>query len=137
MRLGTEEIFYLNALNTVSGANARDCIIQGNTISFLVRTEEIGKAIGKNASNLEKLQKKLRKKIEIFEYSANPEEFVKKAFFNIRFNAIETKEEEGKKTVFVSVDAENKSKILNNSSKIKRIKEIAKRNYNIEEIRIK
>ena len=137
MRLGTEEIFYLNALTTVSGANARDCIIQGNTISFLVRTEEIGKAIGKNALNIENLQKQLRKKVEIFEYSANAEEFVKKAFFNIRFNSIEIKEGEGKKTVFVSLDAENKSRMLNNSSKIKRIKEIAKRNYNIEEIRIK
>lgn len=137
MKLKAEEIFYLNELNSVSGANARDCIIQGNTITYLVKPSELGKAIGKKATNVNNLKKKLKKNIEILEYNENPAEFVKKAFYNIKFNEINSKEEEGKKTVFVSADAENKSKILNNTAKIKRIKEIAKRNFGIDEIKIR
>ncbi|MDD5148759.1 MAG: NusA-like transcription termination signal-binding factor [Candidatus ainarchaeum sp.] len=137
MKLGADEIFYLNALNSVSGANARDCVVQGNTASFLVRPAELGMAIGKNAVNINKLKKKLGKNIEIFEYSENANDFFKKAFYNIRFKSVDSAEEHGKKILAVSVDAENRSKMLNNSGKIKRIKEIAKRNYNIEEIKIR
>ena len=137
MKLGAEEIFYLNALNSVSGANARDCVVQGNTISFIVRPAELGMAIGKNAVNINKLKKKLGKNIEIFEYYENLGDFLIKAFYNIQFRTVDVWEEQGKKVLTVSVDAENRSKILNNSGKIKRIKEIAKRNYDIEEIKIR
>ncbi|MDD5162879.1 MAG: NusA-like transcription termination signal-binding factor [Candidatus ainarchaeum sp.] len=137
MKLGADEIFYLNALNSISGANARDCVVQGNTVSFIVRPGELGRAIGKNALNIEQLKKRLKKNIEIFEYSENAGEFLKKAFYNIEFKKIDSVEEQGKKALVVAVDAENRSKMLNNSGKIKRIKEIAKRNYGIEEIKIR
>ncbi len=137
MKLGADEIFYLNALNSISGANARDCVVQGNTVSFIVRPGELGRAIGKNALNIEQLKKRLKKNIEIFEYSENAGDFFKKAFYNIEFKKIDSVEEKGKKALVVAVDAENRSKMLNNSGKIKRIKEIAKRNYGIEEIKIR
>ncbi|MBN1941564.1 MAG: NusA-like transcription termination signal-binding factor [Candidatus Diapherotrites archaeon] len=137
MRLGAEEIFYLNELSSVSGANARDCVVLGDTITFVVKAENMGKAIGKNALNIQKLSKKLKKKVEILPFCGTPEEFVKKAFYNITFKNVEQNTDNGKKVVFVSLDAENKSKMLNNSQKLKRIKKIAERNYGIEEIRIR
>jgi N utilization substance protein A len=137
MKLGADEIFYLNALNSVSGANARDCVIQGNTVSFIVKPDELGKAIGKNALNINQLKKRLKKNIEIFEYSKSANDFFKKAFYNIEFKKIDSLEEHGKKILIIGVDAENRSKMLNNSGKIKRIKEIAKRDYGIEEIKIR
>ncbi len=135
MRLTSNEIFYLNALNRVSGVNARDCVVDENVISFLVRKEAMGKAIGKNAATIKKLSKQLRKNIEIFEYCDDVESFIKKALYNIKIDEINLVERNGKKQAILMLDPENKRKLLNSLPRIKRIKTLSKRDYKIEDVR--
>ncbi len=137
MIIGQEEIQLMNALASVSGVNAKDCFVKDNIISFLVKGSDIGRAIGKNASNVKNLSAKLRKRVEIFEYCEKPEDFLHKALYNSQMEKTELKEVDGKKIFFATVDSENRSKILSNTSRLKRIKEIAKRNYGIDDVRIR
>ncbi|MFH0954856.1 MAG: NusA-like transcription termination signal-binding factor [Candidatus Micrarchaeota archaeon] len=136
MRLGTQEIAYLNVFQNVSKTLAKDCIYNEQMISFVVPKGQMGLAIGKQGINIKKLRELLNKNIELFEYQKNAEGFVKNAFPNAAISEIRLMEEEGKKTVVIAADAENRRKILINGAKIKRLKELAKRNYGVDDIQI-
>ena len=136
MRLTSDEIFYLNALNSASGANARDCVVRGNVISFLIKKEELGKAIGKDASSVKKLRQKLKLNVELLEYPEKIGEFVKKALYNIKIKEVGVQEKNGKKIANVSLEPGEKRKVLSIGSRLKRIKALAQRNYGIEDIKI-
>jgi N utilization substance protein A len=137
MKLGSEEIFYINAFNRISGATARDVVVQGNNVAFLVKQGDIGRAIGKNACNVKALGKRLGKNVEIIEHREKLGEFVKKALYNVKVSGVEISESGGKKKAFVSLESGEKKKLLNNLGRFKRVKEIARRNYELNELRIK
>lgn len=137
MKISQDEILYMNALESVSGVNAKDCLLRDNVISFVVKPGDVGRAIGKNAANVKNISNRVKKKVEILEYCDTIESFLKKALYNAGMEKIEVKEVDGKKIFFTSVGSEDKSKILSNTSRLRRIKEIAKRNYGIDDIRIR
>jgi NusA-like KH domain protein len=137
MKLGSEEIFYINLLNSVSGVVARDVISQGNSVAFLVKQEDVGRAIGKNACNIKALGKKLRKNVEIIEQQGTIGEFVKKALYNLRVREVIVLESNGKRNAFVLLESGEKRKLWSSIGRFKRIKEIAKRNYDLNELRVK
>ncbi|MFH1663439.1 MAG: NusA-like transcription termination signal-binding factor [archaeon] len=137
MKISNEEILLINALQDFSGVTARDCIISKKNIIFVVNEKDVGNAIGKKGEKVNRLKQKLRKNIEIYGYTEKPENFIKNSLKEIKINEVTEKEEEGKKTIFLSLDSENKRNIAEKSGKLKKIKEIVKRNYNIDNIRIR
>lgn len=136
MRLTSDEIFYLNELNSASGANARDCVIEGNVITFLVRKRELGKAIGKDAEAVKKLRLKLKLNVELLEYAEEGKEFIKKALYDVKIKEIKFVERNGKKIANVSLESGERRKILGQTGRLKRIKALARRNYKVEDIKI-
>ncbi len=136
MKIGSDEIFYMNTFNSATRVVARDVVVQGNNIVFLVKGRDVGKAIGKNASNVKALKEKLRKNVEILGYTENVGEFFKKALYTVKVKGVELKGE-GKKKAIVLLEAGEKRKVLTAMGKFKRIKEIAQRNYGLEEVRLK
>ena len=117
----------MNALSKVSGVDAKDCLEQNGMISFLVKGKEMGKAIGKKALNVNKLENSLKKKIEIIGYYEKPEEMVTKTF---EIQAEEINQKKGK--IIIKLDALNKKKLFSNSGRLRRIKELIKRNYELD-----
>ena len=136
MRLTSDEIFYLNELNSASGANARDCVIEGNVITFLVKKRELGKAIGKDAAAVKKLRLKLKLNVELLEYAEGGKEFIKKALYDVKIKKINFVERNGKKIANVSLESGERRKILGQTGRLKRIKALAQRNYKVEDIKI-
>ncbi len=133
IKLGMDEIRYLNALSKLSGVNAKDCIIGEKNITFIVPEKDMGQAIGKNGSTIEEIRKRIGKNVELIAYTEKPEQFLKKAFNQVQFQKIESKEN----ALQAQLDYENKSKLLQQQGKLKRVKEALKRNYNIAEVRIR
>ncbi len=80
MRIGTQEIQYLNAFQNISNATAKDCLVQENQVVFLVKEGQMGLAIGKNGATIKKLELALKKKIELFEHKKDAATFVQNAF---------------------------------------------------------
>jgi len=137
MKLSNDEILLINALQDFSGVTARDCIISSKNIIFVVNQKDVGNAIGKKGEKVNKLKNRLKKNIEIYGYTENPENFIKNSLKEIKINEITEKKEEGKKTIFLTLDSENKRNMATKTSKLKKIKEIMKRNYDIDNIRIR
>jgi len=137
MRLTSDEIFYLNALNSASGANARDCVVKGNVITFLIKKKELGKAIGKDATAVKKLRQLLKLNVELLEYAEDLEQFIKKALYKVKVREIKISPKNGKKLVTVVLEPGERRKILSEMGRLKRIKALAQRNYNVEDIKIR
>lgn len=131
-----EQIQLINTLDSIARVSAKDCVVKGDSVIFMVPEEQIGKAIGKNGSNIKAMTQRIKKKVELFEYAKTPEKFLEKAFYNAKLLGVEIKDVRESKVAFVKVDAENKNIVLSRLGRLKKIKELAKRNYNIDEVRI-
>jgi N utilization substance protein A len=131
----TETIKTINLFETVSQASVKDCIIMDDRIYFLI--EEGGlKKIRENGQLLKNLEKMLNKKILIFEYSKDVSLFLKNSIRGIREIKIRNEKEE--KIVEIGVDNSVKSLVIGKDGKnIKALRQILKRNYNIDNLVVK
>ncbi|MEI7960982.1 MAG: NusA-like transcription termination signal-binding factor, partial [archaeon] len=127
MKISMDEILLMNALTQVTGVSAKDCLIDGALVSYLVNEKDMGKAIGKNASNIKDLQERLNKRVELISYVEKPEDLFAKA---LEINYVTARKTNDK--IFVMLDGQNKSKAYKNNSRIKRVREIIKRNFGLE-----
>jgi len=132
MKLEREEIFFMNVFDSETGVGAKDVLIEQKNATFLVKDEDMGKAIGPKGSKIKKLTEKFGRRIELLAFTESIEEFFKKAFPNAKFSEVKI----NGKRVELRLDSMHKREITGNS-KFKRIKKIAERNYNIENIKIK
>lgn len=135
MKIGKQEIMYMNALESIAGVNAKDCLVERNNIIFLIKGSEMSMVIGKNGRMIKIVRKKIGKNIAIFEYCDNPVTFLKKALYNINITRCDFNREE--KAIRILLDSENKRKLEQNLGRLKKIREIMKRDYNIEQVRIR
>ena len=137
MKFGEHEIQFLNALRSVSSVEAKDCLIGDKTISFVVNEGQMGPAIGKGGVNIKKLEDTFKKRIEIVEFREKPEAFFQGAFSRIKFASFEiTSNSENKKVLVAKLDSENRKKLLNSPGKLKRVKELLERNFDLADVRI-
>ena len=133
VKLNRDGIAYINSMLSVANVIPKDCIVDDNTVVFLVEEEKIGAAIGKQGKNAETLRKQLKKNIEIMQYAESPEEFIKGALRKVKIKKIENNE--GSMIAFLS--PEDKRIVMQNSSRIKRIRIIMERNYKIKDFKIR
>lgn len=131
MKLTQEEIFYMNKFDSIIGVMAKDCIVDGNVVAFLVKPSDVGRAIGRNGAKVTKLARHLGKKVEIFALHKKVEDFIKGTFPDIKFNSIESKGN----VIIAKLDGDEKRKFMEHIGRFKRIKKFAERNYNIEDIK--
>ncbi len=127
----------MNALDNMAKVSPKDCFVDGETVVFLVPEKGMRQAIGKNGQTVELMKKKLGKKIELFEYAEEPEKFLEKAFFRAKIEKVEIKETAERKIAVIHADPENKRIMLQNMGRLRKVKELAKRNYGLEEVRIR
>ncbi|MBT4870492.1 MAG: KH domain-containing protein [Candidatus Diapherotrites archaeon] len=127
MKLSMDDILLMNAMSKVSGVDAKDCIEQNGMISYLVKGSEVGKAIGKGALNVKKLEQSLKKRVEILGFYEKADKMVTKTF---DVEAEEVNKKNGK--LIVKLDALNKKKVFSNSGRLRRLKELMKRNCDLD-----
>ncbi len=76
-------------MERITKAKVKDCFTdEEDSIFFVVAPGELGKAIGKGASNIKRLQQELQKKIRVIEYHDNVIEFVKNIIYPLRVQSI-------------------------------------------------
>ena len=72
----------MSLFETITRTGIKDCFIDDNSLlTFVVNDFEIGKAIGKNASNVKRLENMLKRKIKIVAFNSSPVQFVKNLIY--------------------------------------------------------
>ena len=136
----------ISLFNNISGAIIKDCMVfkspenYGEVIIFLVKKQDVGKAIGKNGENVKDLMAKLQKKIDVIPFSENLEEFIQ-FILNTSKNAVKVQSNEirenknQKRTVIITVRPQDRGKAIGkDGSMIKKIKELVLRHFQVDNV---
>jgi N utilization substance protein A len=134
IKFDSDIILSMNLFSDVTSVMPRDCINFEDKIVFVVNQGQAGLAIGKNGVKIKMLQEMLKKELIVIEYSDDPvklfENVIRPNKLISGYITVNGREDESKK-VEASVDG----KI--SSNKIKLIKMLMQRYFNIVSINIK
>lgn len=92
----------------ITNVECNDCILSDEAIAYLVKSGDMGKAIGKKGINIQRLRDYVKKNIFVFEEGQNEEMFIKKAF-NVSSPVLQEMEVNTKKVIFIKLNASDKS----------------------------
>ncbi len=135
MRLTTTEIRYMSLFESLTGALARDCIVDGKNIVFVVKEGNMGLAIGKNGRNVKRLEKLLGKHVELVEYAPDPKQFLKNIFYPAHVINVNIIERGGRKIAYVVVDSKDKRALGKRiNSRLKLARTLASRHFGIDNV---
>ncbi len=134
IKFDSDIILSINLFSDVTSVMPRDCINFEDKVVFIVNQGQAGLAIGKNGIKIKMLQEMLKKEVIVIEYSDDPvklfENVIRPNKLISGYITVNGKEDESKK-VEASVDG----KI--SSNKIKLIKMLMQRYFNIVSVNIK
>ena len=146
VRIDRESMELISLFNNISGAIIKDCLVfkspenSSEVIIFLVKKQDVGKAIGKAGEHVKDLMAKLQKKIDVIPFSADLDEFIQFILNttknSIKVQSIEVKESKiGKKTIIISVRPQDRGKAIGkDGSMIKKIKELVLRHFEVNNV---
>jgi len=132
VKLSTENIRAIALFEKVTNVSPKDCIIMNNSIYFLVKSDSVGMAIGKNGDNIKHLRRISGKNIKIFPYSDNIGEFLKNVIPGLK-----TIDNDGE-SVIVSVNKQDKITVIGkNGDNINAIRELLKRHFGVQNFKLR
>ena len=124
---------YMSLFESLTGAKVKDCIL-GDVVLFVVHENEMGKAIGKHASNIKRVENTLKKRIKLVEFNNDVSQFVQNLIYPLK--AREIKEEDGIVTVY-GEDTRTKGLLIGRDRhNLNSINDIVKRYFKIEEVKV-
>ena len=136
-RLGPEELRYIALFQDITGATVMDCIIdeEFDRVIYVVKAEDMGKAIGKRGANARKLAELLKKNVEIIEYAESLEDMVKTLFKGVNITRMNLIEKNDKKILYINVPMEQKGRAIGRNGKnIKKARMILARLFDIDHV---
>lgn len=138
IRLKPDEIKYITLFETLTGATIKDCIQEEGAMAFLVKKGDMGLAIGKSGSNIERVKKAIGKGIWIMEFSDDLNEFVKNLFQPIKIKQIRIHDADNEKIVILEINKRDRRMVIgHNGNRIKIAKKLVERHFAIDDIKIK
>lgn len=106
----------------------------GNSLVFVVETDNIGGLIGRGGEYIRKFQEKLKKPVKVFQASDDLERFARNLAI-VPVKNVELSEKNGKKVLVYKVDQANKAMLIGRQgSHIGMIKILLKRRFDIENV---
>lgn len=129
----------ISQFESLTGASSRDCIIdeRNDRIILVVNPGEMGKAIGKKGASIKRASEEMGKKIEVVEYSMNPEQFLKNCFLPARITSVEFMDLNGEKIAKVGVRDEERGIAIGKEGKnIFKAKRLAQRQHDIMDVQL-
>ncbi|NYZ77330.1 NusA-like transcription termination signal-binding factor [Candidatus Micrarchaeota archaeon] len=122
---------YFSVFESVSRVMPSDFVESENFLIFVVDPLQLGKAIGKNGSNIEKLSRMFKKKIVAVADSDDPEIFLRNFLKNVSVLGVETRQVMNENAMIVTVDEKDRGiAIGRGGERIKALKELMKSKFN-------
>lgn len=119
----------------ITRTSLKDCIIDENQITFIIKGDNVGKAVGKKGSNVKLLENKLGKKIRIVKFDDNCAQFTQNLIYPLRNVIIEKEDNE---IIITGPDTKTKALLIGrNSQNLRKLEYIIKRYFDIGKIKVK
>ena len=136
VKITGDEMKFIQLLQNMTGATIVDCIIEEDMIIFTVKKGEVGLAVGKGGEKIKRFRALTNKNVEIFEYIEDPNKFLRSALKPAQIKDVcIVDRSEGGKMAMVTVDPHDKGiAIGRNGENIKKIRFLAKRYFDFENV---
>jgi N utilization substance protein A len=132
IKLTTEHVRIVGAFERMIGVHVRDCLLDEDTVYFLIEPGKMGMAIGRNGSKIKNVAIALGKKVKIFEYADTPEKLVRNLI------PCATSIDISNEMVTVSIPSSERSAMIGRrGNNIKMIRQFLNRHFNIKNLRLK
>ena len=133
IKYDSDVIKLITLFESMTGAAVKDCI-SNEKILFVIGENEMGKAIGKNGSNIKRIENALKKKVKLAEFSNDIAEFIRNMTYPAQITEI--KQENG--TIIIhGNDANSKGMIIGRDRQnLNHLTDIVKRYFDIKEIKV-
>ncbi len=135
MKLTIEAINNINIFENLTGAKVKDCVNQDGKLIFIIEESSLGKAIGKQGSNIKRVSSLMKKEIQVVAYSDDVTKFT----YNLIYpNKVEDIKLENGILNITAKDNVTRGKIFGRGREnLKKIEEIIKRYFNdVKEIKV-
>ena len=133
IKYDSDLIKLITLFESMTGASVKDCIAD-DKLTFVVEENEMGKAIGKGGANIKRLESALKKRIKVVEYNKDISQFVKNLVYPAQVEEI--KNEKGIITIN-GKDANTRAMLIGrNHQNLNQINDIAKRYFDVKEIKV-
>ena len=124
----------MTIFESVTQSKLKYCLELNERLIFIVSPGEIGKAIGKNAVNVKKLESMLNKKIRIIEFDPELEKFVAKVIFPIKITDLKV---EDNIVTLTPVDSSARGLLIGRAAQnLRFFEKVIKRYFPIKEIKV-
>lgn len=135
--LDGDSLRYMNLFETVTQVSAKDCIETEEKVVFIVGRGQLGKAIGKEGKNINKIKRLLNKDVHLIEHSDNPEEFIRNVFSYYDVKKVEIENRGNIVHATVTVDPKNKAKAIGKEGRNLRFsRDIISRHHEVQSVSI-
>ncbi len=137
VKLSTEGIRYIALFESITGARTKDCFedTDNNRLIFVVKSGDMGLAIGKGGDRINRVKKAINKHIEVIEYSEDPVEFVKNSFHPVSIKNVNIVDKDDKRIAYVEVHTKEKGLAIGRDGKnIEKVKKLSLRHHNIADV---
>lgn len=136
----TEDCMHLiSQFESLTGAGSRDCVIddRNERIIYVINPGEMGLAIGKKGASIKKASDVMGKRIEVVEYSDDPEQFIKNCFLPAQVVSVEFEESEEGPVAHVEVREEDRGIAIGKEGKnIFKAKRLSQRQHDIADVQL-
>lgn len=135
IKLDADTLRLFSLFERTTGARLKDVFEEEDRSIFVVDDGQLGKALGKNASNLKRLRETLGKEIVLVGYSADREQFVKNVFHRFNVETIEWEDRNGDIIAHVKVPQEEKGKAIGKGGRnIQLARLLLKRHHSVADV---
>ncbi len=124
----------MNLFESLTGAEVKDCITTDDKLVFIVTEETVGKAVGKGGSNIQRVERALKKSVKIVGYSSDITTFVTNLVAPLRLEHIR---QEGTTLTIVPKDNRTRSLIIGRGGEeLRKMELILKRYFDVSEVKV-
>jgi transcription termination/antitermination protein NusA len=140
IRLTSEQLSLMAMFQGMTGATARDCVVdeKQNRLIFVIQKGQMGLAIGKDGASVKKIERAVRKPVEVVEWSDDVCELLKNALGARYVQEVRLSDrDDGTKGVVVVVDPRRKGAALGLGGRnAEKARMLAKRYFDISSVQI-
>lgn len=137
VKLSTDGIRYIALFENLTGAMAMDCFedSENNRLIFVIKSGDMGLAIGKGGDHINRVKKIIGKHVELIEHSDDPVEFVKNAFHPVLIKNINIVLRGDRRIAYVEVNTKEKGLAIGRDGKnIEKVRKLSTRHHNIDDV---
>ncbi|MBM3229673.1 NusA-like transcription termination signal-binding factor [Candidatus Parvarchaeota archaeon] len=115
VELTSDHLKCMSLFEQLTGTVVKDCLIDPGAFYFVVKQGDLGKAIGRKGSSINRTRTAFGKSVYVVEDADTMEQFIKNMFANINVTNINVHEKLNTRTAYVTVDESDRGASIGKS----------------------